>query len=37
MKRPAKCAGAHELADDNADAVLLDRYDRWQTRTGQSA
>ena len=20
------CAGAHEQADDNADAVLLDRY-----------
>ncbi len=26
-KKPAKCAGAHEPIDDNADAVLLNSYD----------
>ena len=25
-KRPAKCAMAHEQADDKADVVLLDSY-----------
>ena len=27
-KRPAKCAVAHEQADDEADAVLLDIYNK---------
>ena len=29
LQRPAKCAIAHEQADDKADVVLLDSYARY--------